>query len=186
MDLWKTIRNLFVKKGTPPAATERVEAFLAFEEGKKHFGHDDQEALDSFDRAIGLGYEDTDIYGMRGYCLQGLGFHLDAVDDFDKAISLTPENANDYFARSISKSATGDYAGCVSDLQEAVRLSKRDNEYNRFWNNYAKETGWPSATAYYESRLVFAQDCLRIHAKYGELGRELRERESPPWRRANI
>ena len=88
---------------------------------------------------------------MRAMSLQALNFDLDAIDDFDRAILLAPGEANLYHMRSFSREAAGDHEGCVSDLQEAIRLSKIVNRHNDYWNGYAKETGWPSATAKYES-----------------------------------
>ena len=159
MNPLNSLRNLF-KKNTQvsPEGPQWLEGFHAFEKGKIHFNNDDQKALDCFDRAIKSGFEGEGIYGLRAICLQALHFDHDAIDNFNKAISLAPEEANLYFMRSLSRAATGDLTGRVSDLQEAIRLSKIHNKYNEFWNNYAKETGWPSATVYYEVDLRGAQE----------------------------
>lgn len=187
------LRNLF-KQNTQasPEAQRWLEGFRAFEKGQNHFRNkDEQKALECFDRAIESGFEDADIYDLRAVCLQALGFHLDAIDDFDKAISLAPEEAPLYYMRSFSRSAIGDYTGCVSDLQEAIRLSEIDNATNRFWNNYAKETGWPSGTARYEMDLMFAQQSMehdetvkQLEENHPELGIRRRKGDSSQWRRA--
>lgn len=186
MDLWNTIRNLFVSKETPPPATERSQAICAFVEARSHFKHRDyQEALDSSDTAIALGHESIDIYEIRGTCLQASGFHLDALDDFDKAIFLGSKDANIYFLRAMSKSSIADFAGCVSDIQEAIRLSKQHNEKNRSLHNAAKEMGWSSATELYESHLHNQAAFLRI-AESSEEFREAMKKRSSPLRRAGI
>jgi tetratricopeptide (TPR) repeat protein len=189
MNPFNSLRNLFTKKARVSTQQEQqwLEGVHAFKKGSKLFRENKhQEALDCFDRAIECGFGGEGIYGLRAWSLQGLGFHLDAVDDFLKAISLAPEEADLYFGCSISRSATGDFAGCVSDLQEAIRLSKLDNEYNDFWNNYAKETGWPSATAHYEMDLVDAQWTSEFHKKHPEahqVWKERNEKDSVRWRR---
>jgi tetratricopeptide (TPR) repeat protein len=113
--------------------------------------------------------------------LQALGFELDAIDDFNEAIAREPEDANLYFMRAMSKGHTGDFDGSISDHQEAVRLSKADTQNNAYLNDYAKETGWPSATTFYEQYLRFAQ------IDNSELGHicaeERRRKESSSWRR---
>jgi tetratricopeptide (TPR) repeat protein len=151
---------------------------LLFREKKK-----EREALPYFDRAIECGYDGVrDVHGSRGLCLQGLGFHLDAIDDFGKAIAARPEDANWYFLRSLSRSHIGDFDGAIADMEEAVRLSKADNENNDYWNNYAKETGWPSATAYYENWLDRAQEDKTSKLAH-VCAEKCRERESSSWRR---
>lgn len=80
-----------------------------------------EEALKKFDLAIESGlYEEA--YRERGYCLQALGFHLDAIDDFTKAIELFPTNSNNYYGRSLSYSALGVYDSAIADCEKAIEL----------------------------------------------------------------
>ena len=142
----------------------------------------EREALACFDRAIECGYEGGDIYARRAICLQVLGFELDAIDDFNKAIAAKPEEANTYFLRGLSRGHTGDFDGAIAEMQEAVRLSKVDNENNDYWNDYAKETGWPSATVVYEFNLARAQ--ANKTSKLAHVCAEKRRKtESSSWRR---
>jgi tetratricopeptide (TPR) repeat protein len=109
-----------------------------------------QEALECFDEAIDCGYiGNTDVYAMRGSCLQSLGYDLDAIDDFDRAIVLKPENSLTFYQRSLSKTAAGDLRGCVSDLQEAIRLADVDNRYTRGLDVHARETEYKDSAHYY-------------------------------------
>jgi tetratricopeptide (TPR) repeat protein len=189
MNLLNNFFNLF-KKQISSSEDDKIgklwiEGQKTFERGKelwsaRHF----QDALDSFDLAIESGFEGYDIYALRASCLRGLGFDLDAIDDFCKAISLASEEANLYFMRSLSRETTGDFAGCISDLQEAIRLSKIDNKYNAFWNNYSKESGWTSATALYEHYLSNAQLNRKFYEKNPEAWQRQLERHPAHWRRS--
>ena len=115
------------------------------------------DALKIFDGSVDKGIEKT-AYGWRASCLSALEFHLDAIDDYNKAIIIEPEKADLFQARSLSKREVGDFEGEISDLKEAIRLSKFDNENNRFWNNYAKQYwGYDSATDFYNWSLQMAE-----------------------------
>ena len=111
-----------------------------------------KEALRYFDQAIANGYDASEVFSLRGSCLNDLGFSFDALEDYNKAIQKQPSQAiaNNYFMRSIIKDSLFDFEGSVADLKEAIRLSKLDNDDNRFWNDYAKSTGFESQTAFYE------------------------------------
>ncbi len=188
MNSLNSLRNFF-KKNTRGSATDQlwVEGFHAFKMGRVCFrDKDQQQALDCFDRAIACGFEGEGIYGLRASSLQALDFELDAIDDFSRAILLAPEETNLYFMRSLSRGVTCDLAGRVSDLQEAIRLSKIDSKYNDFWNNYAKETGWPSATAYYEAEYEMALEQARMYREveiYRQDRLRRRDEDSVRWRR---
>ena len=55
--------------------------------------------------------------------------------------------------RSLIKDTIFDYKGSLTDIEEAIRLSKLDNDDNRFWNEYAEKTlpmGFNTATQFYE------------------------------------
>ena len=111
-----------------------------------------KEALRYFDQAIANGYDASEVFLLRGSCLNDLGFYFDALEDYNKAIQKQPSQgiANNYFMRSIIKDSLFDFEGSVADLKEAIRLSTLDNDDNRFWNDYAKSTGFESQTAFYE------------------------------------
>lgn len=175
MNPLSSILNLFKKKAAPSieANGRWSEGLDLFERGKQHYAAQPtraQEALDCFDLAIECGFEDAEVYGSRGSCLQELDFNLDALDDFDKAISLEPEDSNLYYMRSFSKSATGDFHGCVSDLEEAIQLSKIDGDLNRNYDIAAKEMGhMDGVTAMYEVTLLKANLELELPARFKEL-----------------
>lgn len=111
-----------------------------------------KEALKLFDKAIKNGYDSAEVYSLRGRCLNHLGFYFDAIEDFTKAINIKPKHgiASNYHMRSIIKDTVFDYEGSLADIEEAIRLSKLDNDDNEYWNDYAKKTGFKTATQFYE------------------------------------
>ena len=130
-----------------------------------------EEALKYFDEAIEKGIEragdDSDIlsleeakddsqaFRLRGDCLEELGFYFEALEDYNEAIKRKPRKgiAANYHMRSIIKERLCDFEGSITDLKEAIRLSRLDNDDNRFWNKYAQSTGFASQTAFYEMSL---------------------------------
>ncbi len=181
MNPLKSIRNLFKRKSRELTEEDHKfnEAFDAFLKGKELYSERKfQDAMDYFDRAIQSGVDDSysEIYELRAISLQSLNFDLEAIDDFNKAISLKPEEANLYFMRGLSRGVIGDFTGRVSDYKEAVRLSEIENKYNEFWNNYAKETGWKSATSLYETYLIAAQVDVEFYAKSPDIWQRRLER----------
>jgi tetratricopeptide (TPR) repeat protein len=110
-------------------------------------------ALRLFDKAIENGYDNAQIFSLRGSCLNDLGFYFDAIEDFDKAIEKKPKQgiASNYHMRSLVKDTVSDYEGSLIDIEEAIRLSKLENADNEFWNNHAKKIlGFTTATQFYE------------------------------------
>lgn len=147
----------FLKKetGSSEANQRWLSGYNAVERGKQHYSEGQmRDALECFDRAIECGFEDGDVYNLRGSCLQTLNFNLDAIHDFDHAIALKPEDSNFYYMRALSKSSTGDFNGSVSDLREAIRLSIFDNARNRNYDAAAKEMGHKGVTALYKFKLI--------------------------------
>jgi tetratricopeptide (TPR) repeat protein len=121
-----------------------------------------KEALKYFDEAIkkGLvepsvfhhGFNESEVFSLRGSCLNELGFYFEALEDYNKAIEKRPQKgvASNYYMRSLIKDSLFDFDGSLADLKETIRLSKLDNDDNTYWNNYAKTTGFASQTAVYE------------------------------------
>lgn len=109
-------------------------------------------ALVKFDLAIESGIH-KEAYRERGYCLQSLGFHLDAIDDFSKAINNSPENANNYFGRSISKGILGYYTEALEDAKIAVSLSMVNSVWNNQVNQVAQSKGLQSVTNLYQEQV---------------------------------
>jgi tetratricopeptide (TPR) repeat protein len=110
------------------------------------------EALVYLDKAVSLGVKEA--FQDRAWCLQALGYDLDAIEDFDKAMLTAPHDANLYFGRGLSKSATGDLNGAVLDGELAVTFSKYENEINEWRNKEAQKKGHESATKLYELHLA--------------------------------
>ena len=159
--------NEFFPYRDSPSVTEEksTDAYDAFQTGKQIWndiirtggspefrGTKKQEALRYFDQAIASGYDTSEVFSLRGSCLNDLGFYFDALEDYNKAIQKQPSQgiAANYHMRSIIKDSLFDFEGSVADLKEAIRLSKLDNDDNRFWNYHAKSIGFDSQTVFYE------------------------------------
>lgn len=114
-----------------------------------------KEALKYFDEAIEKGFDESEVFSLRGSCLNDLGFYFEALEDYNKAIEKRPRKAiaNNYFIRSLIKDSLFDFGGSLADLEEAIRLSKLDNNDNAYWNNCAKSIAFPSQTVWYEFNL---------------------------------
>ncbi len=121
-----------------------------------------KEALKFFDEAIqkGLveptvfshGFNESEVFSLRGSCLNDLGFFFEALEDYNRAIRKKPRKAiaANYFMRSIVKESLFDFEGSLTDLKEAIRLSKLDNDDNGYWNTHYAKIGFSSQTAFYE------------------------------------
>lgn len=48
-----------------------------------------------------------------------------------------------------------DFDGSLDDFKKAIEFSKLDNEDTRYWNEYAKQSGYGSGTQKYELDLQF-------------------------------
>ena len=178
--------GLFLKKPViEPTENEHLwrEGYKALELGKAlYFQKKEQQAIHYFDTAIDSGFEDAEVYGMRGGCLQSLQFDLDAIDDFTRAIEFDPEDSNNYFMRSISKEAVGDLPGHIDDLNEAIRLAGIDSASTRRYNAHARENGYMDGVAgMYQMQILQAKLNLerqasierRVQGSVASLGSDL-------------
>lgn len=184
MNLFSTILKAFGKERPGPTEADKgwAEGYRSFQRGKEHYlagGKDHsiashiQQALDCFDSAIALGFEEGGIYGLRGSCLQILGFDLDAIDDFAKAVAAEPSDCNLFFMRSGSRGAVGDLRGRVSDLKEAIRLAATDNTANRSYDALANERGYgDGVAAMFTAEMCFAEQDVESQEFYEQLVRE--------------
>lgn len=153
----KSFLNFFKSesKELPETRQKWIKGHRAFERGKFHLiAHHDQEALDCFDEAVNCGFENAEVFGLRGCCLESLEWELDAIEDFTKAISFDQEDCNLYFQRSIAKLSVGDKIGSDADLHEAIRLSRIEGESNANYNESARQMGWPDAATMYSAQLL--------------------------------
>ena len=157
------------RKADQDATTrQRVAAYDAFRTGKQIWmdsltGGDPpefreskkKEALRYFDQAIANGFDTSEAFSCRGSCLNDLGFYFDALEDYDKAIQKHPTKAiaANYYTRSQIKQSLLDFHGSLSDLNEAIRLSKLDNDDNRWWDKHVQKIGYNSHTEFCEESL---------------------------------
>jgi len=102
-----------------------------------------KEALRYFDQAIANGFDTSEAFSCRGSCFKRLGiFILMLLKIYDKAIQKPPYESYkrlNYYTRSQIKQSLLDLQGSLSDLNEAIRLSKLDNDDNRWWDKACTE-----------------------------------------------
>src|ERR1035441_9797421 len=186
MSFFDAIRNALGRKSADPTESPEgwAEGYRLFQRGKEHYlargeEHSNtrriEEAVNCFDSAIALGFEEGGIYGTRGSCLQILGYDLDAIDDFDRAIAEDKSDCSLFFMRSVSKGATGDLYGRVSDLKESIRLAGADNTVNRPYNALAQKRGYRDGVAgIYMAEMRLAEQDVESQELYERLVRESR------------
>jgi tetratricopeptide (TPR) repeat protein len=94
----------------------------------------------------------SEVFSLQASCLNDLGFYFDAISAYDEAIPRNPKQGivSNYHMRSLVKDSIFDYKGSLTDIEEAIQLSELDNDDNRFWNEYARKTGFNTATQFYE------------------------------------
>jgi len=157
MNPLRSFLNLFGAKPKPSTAANQqwLQGYEAFEAGKRHYaGRRHEEAVACFDEAVECGFEDGELFSLRGSSLQALKWNIDAIEDFTRAISTEPDDCNLYFQRAMSKVSIGDQLGFLADVQEAIRLSRVESEATRAYNTYANETGHESVTQIYQFQLM--------------------------------
>ena len=115
-------------------------------------------ALEFLDKAIEIGYDEAVAFSYRGMCLRALNYDIDAIEDFNKCIEKNPLIASYFYDRAMTKRFIYDYQGSLKDFKKAIELSKLDNDDTKYWNNYAKVSGFESATKRYEYDLEFLED----------------------------
>ncbi|MEI6821391.1 MAG: hypothetical protein WCL51_05620 [Bacteroidota bacterium] len=160
------VTKLFKSKPLDQSEKEFFDGLHAFNEGKKLWydlatnkenskeEKEDkrQEAIMLFDKAIEKGVDKSEAFSLRGDLLMELNYYFDALEDYNLAIQKKHEKniAGNYYMRSIIKGNLYDFDGSLEDLKEAIRLSKLDNDDTKYWNNYAKTTGYESTAQFYE------------------------------------
>lgn len=110
-------------------------------------------ALEYYDYAIGKNVTDDKAFCLRAFCLQNLGFYLDAIDDFTKAIALAPDDCNLYFGRGSSYFSIKDFKLAIENGKEAVKFAKMNEPFFEAYNEQAKTLGFESALDLYEFHL---------------------------------
>jgi tetratricopeptide (TPR) repeat protein len=82
----------------------------------------DDEALQSFGRAIEAERSFPDAYGNRGTLLSEMGRAAEALADFDRALALRPNNAEDHCNRASALADLGRYDEALAGFARAIAL----------------------------------------------------------------
>jgi len=140
-DLLKDENNIICK--------ECIKKGIEFDKAGKY-----EYALEYYDYALSISNKNSDVLGLRGYCLQSLGYYLDAIDDFTKAIAKTPNDSNLYFGRGNCYFTLKEYSAAFEDGQRAIYYSSKFNHLYPGYDKAAKESGFSSATDLYKSHTM--------------------------------
>lgn len=81
-----------------------------------------KQALDDYNRAIGLFPEYAAAYNNRGNALLTLSQPAEAVKDFDRAVLLAPNYAAAYSNRATARIKLGEPAAALADFTKAIEL----------------------------------------------------------------
>lgn len=133
------IRLLIVTALLSPLSSmaQSADAIAAFNTGTKSANagkYDD--AIVSFNVAIGLYPAYTYAYNWRGFCYQETKDYDRAVDDLKEAIKLDKAYVNAYYNLGISYYSKKNYPEAIVSFNEAIKLSPDSNSYNRRGNTY--------------------------------------------------
>ena len=183
--------NLFKREISNADVTERIasktlfDGLNYFDEGKKLYLNGEMEkALSNFDKAIENEFElnfptnASDLYCLRGGCLQALEYHYDAIEDFNKAIEYDKYDCNKYYSRSISEDAILQYDSEIFDLKLAIVTAQIDNELNRAYNEEAIKMGRKGIKEMFEVSLIIAEMSLNRENKNIEQLNNLSDEEA--------
>jgi hypothetical protein len=143
--------------------------FRTFNTGKElYFDNKPIEALLFFDKAIQNSFDTAEAFEYRANCLYKLEYFFDAIDDYNISIQKDSEKQIVFYMRSLAKASIEDFIGQLDDINEAIRLSKLDNEDSRYWDKFAKETGFESAASKYKYDLLSVGISLSEEKYYKE------------------
>ncbi|MGB6044145.1 MAG: tetratricopeptide repeat protein [Pirellulales bacterium] len=93
---------------------------------------DHKRALNDFNQAIKLGYQQADAYTSRGMFHAALGNYKKAVADYSKAIKLDDKDAAPWINRAAVWMTVKKYELAIRDYNEAVRRNPKDaNTYQQ-------------------------------------------------------
>ncbi|MBW4471801.1 MAG: tetratricopeptide repeat protein [Stenomitos rutilans HA7619-LM2] len=136
-----------------------------------------QEALDSFDKAIGLEPDHYGIWNNRGLVLRKLKRFEEALDSFDKAIELKPD-AYPWRNRGLVLENLERYDEALCSYDKALELKP---DYYKPWSDRGNVLEnlerYDEALCSYDKALECKSDAYEVWARQGDVLRELRRYE---------
>tara|TARA_R110002049_G_scaffold285698_4_gene466914 strand:- start:15842 stop:17176 length:1335 start_codon:yes stop_codon:yes gene_type:complete len=90
-----------------------------------------EKALEDFDRAIELGYEEAHAFTSRGLFHAAMGSHDKALEDYDKAIELDPTDVAPLINRAAVFMSKNDPASAAADYTTALELEPQRSSLQR-------------------------------------------------------
>ena len=89
-----------------------------------------QEAINNYNKAIGLNPQSANAYNNRGTAHHALEQYQEAINDHNKVIELDPQSANAYTYnnRGTAHHALKQHQEAVNDYDEAIKLNPQHAE----------------------------------------------------------
>ncbi len=87
-----------------------------------------EKALEDFDKAIELGYEQSHAYASRGLFLASSGELDKAIADYNKALELDPSDVSPLINRAAAKMNQAKYAEAIEDYTTAIDKKREAKE----------------------------------------------------------
>jgi tetratricopeptide (TPR) repeat protein len=81
-----------------------------------------QEAIDSYDKAIGINPKYAEAWNNKGVALGSLSKYQEAIESFDKAIEINPNNADAWYNRACGEIRKGKIESGLEDLKKAIEI----------------------------------------------------------------
>ncbi|MDP3110612.1 MAG: tetratricopeptide repeat protein [Thermodesulfovibrionales bacterium] len=157
------------------SATDWFDKGYAFSESGNH-----KEAINAYNKVIGLEPQDADAYNNRGTAYGYLGNYQQAINDYNKAIQLNPEYVKAYSNRGAVYAYLGNYQQAINDDNKAIQLDPQYakayynrgvaysglGNYQQAINDYNKaiELNPQHALAYYNRGVAYARAGDSEHA----------------------
>ena len=108
------------------------------------------DAIKSFDEAIGLQETNAKAYNLRGQCFFALKQYKLAVNDFGEAVKYDDDNAEYYLWKGSAEVKVNDHVSAVKDFEKAISLDpKLGKAYAGMGDSFR---GAPSATSVFLTR----------------------------------
>jgi Flp pilus assembly protein TadD len=149
-----------------PQATEFYRLFdVATELGNKTRY---QQAIDTWNQALGLSPDDAKAHNSLGVALAAIGRTADAAAEYRKAMELEPDYADSYTNLGILDAQAGDLEHSIPLLQKALELTPWDAKaYSNLANALAGEGRIEEAISYSRKAVKLKPDDPEANANLG-------------------
>jgi tetratricopeptide (TPR) repeat protein len=95
--------------------------------GNEHlYKQEYNEAIEYYDKALKIEYNNFDLWFNKGYSLNRLGKHEEAIECYDKAIKINPNDADAWTNKSAALNSLGKYQEAIESCDKAIKINPND------------------------------------------------------------